>query len=214
MTTATIIDFRPFLGREDNRHGLTLPRLQGGKLFASDGRCAVALDEFEYDGPWPDDQAKPDFTTIFAPLAEVKEWRDVPRVEDCPLCGNTRYLPTTTVQCSECTNGTADCPECEGTGFVECDYGHEHDCKDCGGGGDVDCDTCDGDGTVTDEPLCECAAKSVWLFDRRFDASLLRRFRDLPDVQCGMGGWALFFRFTGGAGVLMPMADGRPHDAR
>lgn len=28
-----------------------------------------------------------------------------------------------------------DCMECDGDGYVECEYGHEHDCPDCNGAG-------------------------------------------------------------------------------
>lgn len=39
--------------------------------------------------------------------------------------------------------------ECDGDGFLECDLGYEHDCKDC-----------DGAGTVGD-PIHDCATTTA-----------------------------------------------------
>ncbi len=32
---------------------------------------------------------------------------------------------------------STECDECKGTGDVECDYGHDHECPECGGDGEI-----------------------------------------------------------------------------
>jgi hypothetical protein len=55
---------------------------------------------------------------------------DVPELDDHP--------------CEHCSEGQADCVDCDGTGKLS---ETEGDCETCGGDGTVDCDWCDGEGT-------------------------------------------------------------------
>ena len=52
-------------------------------------------------------------------------------------------------QCEKC-EGRVDCLECEGSGEVECDLGHDHECRSCNGSGHVvgKCAECNGDGYI------------------------------------------------------------------
>ena len=203
-----MIDIRQFLGRKcDTRYDLWLPRIQGDKLCACDGKRAVRLDKWDYDGPWPTDQTKPPFSSIFTWNDDGLDWQPVPVVEACSECGDMRYLPEREVQCDEC-KGTCkvSCSECEGEGEAECDMGHMHECDECGGCGDYDCDVCKRSGVIRDEPLCKCTERRIELLGKTFDASMLRPFTTLPGVQCAIVNYSqLAFRFDGGDGVLMPI---------
>lgn len=76
------------------------------------------------------------------PLEQLtyKEWIAVHRSE----------YPDGSDVCRSCENGadvaTGRCPECDGTGSVECpECGHEARCEECGGSGRI-CDDCNGTG--------------------------------------------------------------------
>jgi hypothetical protein len=45
-----------------------------------------------------------------------------------------------------CSDGQADCPECDGTGTAQEDDGLNDKCDDCDGSGQVECEDCDGTG--------------------------------------------------------------------
>ena len=61
-----------------------------------------------------------------------KEWKvrrpDPERLAaGCPECDGTGYV---------------DCGSCDGTGDCECHCGHQHDCHECDGTGEVACSDC------------------------------------------------------------------------
>lgn len=60
--------------------------------------------------------------THFCTMAALREWAGT---DDgiCRTCGGVGVT------------GTRPCGECSGTGEVECDYGHDHDCPECDGEG-------------------------------------------------------------------------------
>lgn len=60
--------------------------------------------------------------------ADEIESVDVPDLED--------------YECGNCTDGTAECPTCDGEGTV----GEGDECPDCSGSGEEDCTECDGEG--------------------------------------------------------------------
>ena len=59
------------------------------------------------------------------------------------------------VNCDECTNGTIDCEDCDGTGEID-----DEPCSTCEGGGKVRCGDCDGDGEIScswcDNGMVDC----------------------------------------------------------
>ena len=50
--------------------------------------------------------------------------------------------------CSKCAGtGRVACERCDGTRYIECDLGYEHDCSDCMDGKN-DCEYCHGAGSL------------------------------------------------------------------
>lgn len=191
-----MIDFKPFLGEKTTRRDMSLPRIQRGLLVACDGRLAIALQEFDYSGPFPEDMDKPDVIGVLSPCETLAEWRDMPHVDQCDKCGNTGYLPLTKVCCGEC----------RGEGEVTCNYDHDHECPDCEGSGKVD-----------ETPECECRKLKVKFGAKDCAKHYSARFAKLPNVQWsamdfdnnGTGDTAeiaVFFKFDGGFGALMPLS--------
>lgn len=65
---------------------------------------------------------------------------------ECMICHGER----TTEPCDHCDEGSNNCGECDGEGWVDCwtcNDGQET-CDDCGGDGELGCDDCGGDGEV------------------------------------------------------------------
>jgi len=90
------------------------------------------------------------------------------------------------------------CDECSGSGYVECNYGHEHDCEEC-----------DGTGTATDQSEHATRRISIDFNGAVFDFGkwYLWLIGQMPNPR--IVGWKpvdkaayLAFEFEGGKGIL------------
>jgi hypothetical protein len=84
-----------------------------------------------------------------------------------------------------------ECEDCEGRG-------KEHTCPDC----ECACETCSGTGVVL-----KVETVSTTIGGAILDVALLRRVAGLPALEFGptdTGGGAVYFRFSGGFGLIMP----------
>lgn len=71
---------------------------------------------------------------------------------ECMICHGERD----TEPCEHCEEGSYNCNECDGEGWVHCwtcDGDGQEECNDCGGDGEDICDDCDGSGNF---PCDEC----------------------------------------------------------
>lgn len=75
----------------------------------------------------------------------------------CKKCYAERIIvpPPGQTRCEECEGkGKWSCLACGGCGTVECDLGHEHDCRDCdGNGANTSCESCSGVGWIPAEEV-------------------------------------------------------------
>lgn len=80
-----------------------------------------------------------------------------------------------------------------------CYDGSVHDCPDC----TCECDECNGTGLVP-------AKVSTEIGGEIFNMKYIRMIAELPGVEVALGvsDAAMFFRFEGGVGALMPMMSG------
>lgn len=87
-------------------------------------------------------------------------------------------------QCEKCED-RIDCLECEGSGEVECDLGHDHECRSCNGSGHVvgKCAECNGDGYIN----CNIAPIGINSTPVEINAHLVGGMFDmLPGEQIGI----------------------------
>lgn len=116
-----------------------------------------------------------------------KFFSNIPEVTPARL----RSIKSAQKQLDECTN-------CGGTGKM-------HECPNCDCG---HCEFCDGAGSVDNTPKIRVALRGA-VFDLRY----INLIRTLPNLHLAVSApkdAAMYFRFDGGDGVLMPMcwADG------
>lgn len=115
------------------------------------------------------------------------------------------------VNCMNCKGSgrNVQCGLCDGSGEVECDYGHFHDCPDCDGRGVIasssgeNCAECGGSGKVLPR-------RTPWISvgESAINQMYASWIRDL-DAEIAMPkskADPIYFRFPGGEGVVMPMA--------
>lgn len=186
MSIETKIDLMPFCDPDmDSRFALQTPFVQGGVLYATDGKIMATLPAVgesdtvrENNGRLP--HGCDNIMLGYSSIAE-NEWHEMPGPNlDCATCDG---------------NGRAECPHCYGDGAHECKCGHSHDCGNCT------------DGKVT----CDC---TVAFGNRKVASWLAEKMRKLPGVSWGVAstdpGDRVFFRFDqGGRGCVMPLDPSR-----
>lgn len=109
----------PFASTDKTRYILTLPRIVGDKLVATDGRVLVEVPVSEME-PFEVEVLEgfyPNYLAVMTPF-------------DSPL-GDPIVMPEMPEKPTEKTV----CDECYGTGIVTCKYDHDHECPECDGEG-------------------------------------------------------------------------------
>lgn len=200
-----MIDLKPFCAApRDPRAYLHKPFRYAGHIYATDGAIAIRIA----------DHADIEADTLPADKQDIakklQSWIDT-------AGGMTNYKPLT----AECEDTRDQCAHCNGSG-------HTRDCPECDGEGEFEhgshtyqCEECDGDGTLpgtSQDGTCACcwgSGKSS--FSKRvepdpesnagYQSHLLLQLKQLPDIEFAVGeeDAAGGFRFTGGAGVIMPL---------
>lgn len=206
------LDLRQFCRRWDyGEYSLTLPWTLNDWTYATDGHACVRVrpaagDKADHDGK------APPFGTLPLDHAQLRGWRELPRLEpllanhsDCPACegtGNTARLPG------------HGCPRCDGMGHVWVGQGWDisvpKTCPGCKGKGflrppgSAVCPSCRGNAIGVFPSV-------VMLDGRYFALSLYERVRAtgaefVHDNYRAMPGYPMLrFVFDGGSGVLLGM---------
>jgi hypothetical protein len=101
------------------RHGkydTTRPFVIGPHVHATDGRIACRVLLSDVPAYVPTDNVGPPADKAFADAHTSVE-------VDIPECDGPKM---------------GKCPECDGSGGVECNFGYDHDCENCDGSGEVE----------------------------------------------------------------------------
>ena len=124
MTTETEIDLKPFCQTyESSRFAMDKPFVKNGFKYATDARIIIRVPTDEPD-TGIGEKKFPDPNTVYGPRESIvcdQDWPD--SFPDCPTCGQLGY------------EIRFECPICDGSGYHECDLGHDHECEECGGNG-------------------------------------------------------------------------------
>lgn len=176
------------------------PLVSKGVVWVTDGRLLLEFDIESWglpEGPfWLDEhgvwisrgEELKDKPIKRDSIAGVMEWAkgneviELPQVDGPPAGVDEKW------------ETQVECDFCGGSGFRECDMGHEHDCNQCCGVG-------------TESDLCEEAVERVTIKDRdyaRHYVWLINRLPGCVAVNQTMEG-SLGFTFEGGRGVLQSM---------
>jgi hypothetical protein len=176
----TQIDFTRFCDHDISRYALAKPFLWGGKAVATDGRILVAVDPTMIPDAKAPDGKVPDISKVLDAHAGLTNWKPLPTWTKCELCEDKGFERTV-------------CNDCGGSCYVECNYGHEHDC-----------DSCD-KGYVTER--CDCHVDFDGTTIAKKYASAIAQFEDVEWCQSNYGKYkdAIAVRFTGGIGLIMPI---------
>lgn len=154
-----------------------------GRTFVTDGAVLFELfGEHEVKRP----HAKPpDAIQLISRYEFTGATNDLPVVDGPPEDTNAFW---------ERGSSNTTCGECDGSGEVTCDYGHDHDCPDCNGKGVVD-------GTIQ----CDEATAAVHVLGGTFCRRYLWVLSHCPNIRIGFipgEDSVLVFAFDGGRGVL------------
>ena len=180
--------------------GLNQPFIQQGKIYATNGKWCIRMDRTE------------DFTTdnvseINVVQHSTIEWDNFDIV--------TSWITITDIprdkafgQCDKCGGSgmVANCGECDGTGEVECEYGHTHTCPECDGDGiETDgtkqdsCDKCDSTGLKRSENKINIGNNNFYIW-QLYELMLVLGKLEFPRHEAFA---VIPFKFDGGQGLIM-----------
>lgn len=193
MKTETEIDLNQFCQTyESLRFAMDKPFVKNGCKYATDARIIIRVPTDEPDTDIGEKKF-PNSEHIYAKYEAVvcdQEWPE--SFPDCPTCGQLGYVTR------------FECPICDGTGYQECDLGHEHDCDECQGNGWTR-----GRVGKTDKEIhvthngIEC---DVYIGDERFARELIAKVSALPKpIKWGSCGKGEPMKVTAGDAVLLVM---------
>lgn len=201
MSSRPPIDLARFCASQsDGRSYLRQPFHRGGFMYGCNGQIAVrvvASPEAVKDVPELEAQHIPKLESLFTGMSERTDWRTLPPMqmpEECHRCKGTGVLVGEI------------CMSCDGDGEFE-HYDYTYECKSCDGDGIHEAEG--GTGRLR----CNVRgcfrgllSKGEAIGANRADAVYLYWLSELPDVSISPGktGEHIFFKFTGGDGVLMP----------
>jgi hypothetical protein len=201
------LDIQDFCATDEwsSRYSLQEPFAQKDFTYASDGRICVRTDLIK-----PDLSTEPRKHPNAAGLRWehdcLERWNPWPRknwVADskpfvaCPICYGLK------------PQGAVDCTVCQGYGFIGED---EKDCTACnsrGWQGPI-CDYCHLEGDIENKPTLQPVG------DLRINGWYDQKIRRLDSVEFAVVKWpstkyvpdeVVLFRFNGGQGIVMPIAD-------
>jgi hypothetical protein len=195
------IDLQQFCGYvTEIRTHLQQPQQHSGWLIATNGHICVRVPD-----PTATQPSKLAHCTSVINMFEAahKVMRPLPDFQACQACascnGKSQYKQT-------------KCNVCEGEGsFMH--YRQDYDCKSCDGDGwhrdensgtTRSCQTCYGHGV---------ASRKTAIYGASFDVAYLAKIKTLPGIQIAVAERqadtfpAMYFKFDGGEGLLMPMLD-------
>jgi len=161
----------PFCSTDECRPMLLKPWTRGAFTYATNGRIIVRLAAMPDVEECP---SAPDAGKMMALYKPATRLVPIPELQPNPI---SRII---------------ECVECDGSGIVECDYGHEHQCPECDGSGK--------------EEKIDCIKMKIG--SRIINAKYLHMIRDLPNVMIQEDGEAMDnmqFTFDGGVGMISPM---------
>lgn len=182
-----LIDLSPFAGNPDGRLDFRKPRVIGQHVVATNGMMLVrCLKELAVDPGEPPSDRFPAFEPQLKDLDSPEiQWFRVNLGGYCTFCQDTLVLRVDA------------CTVCGGSKRHKCGCGCEHDCEHCQKTGK--------------EPGGKCPHCIQLFRGRRLDRAYLKLIHALPDAVIGAVGLTakepVFFRFAGGAGCLMGIAE-------
>lgn len=199
MTTQTAIDLTPFCGPAGSRYAMDKPFVRNFWQHATNGSIICSLSADGEQDTITEKQT-PDISVIYQtmPDAGFEPWPDAKYVEaikPCEKCDGSGY------------HHHRDCDDCDGQGETECPQcGNEDECKTCRGKGVIGCgkcEACDGKKELMQPYYTLVGGKAI---AAKYD----RLIRDLPNPTFAHAakGDAVFFRFDGGKGCVMPLSIG------
>ena len=171
------------------------PFVEGDFVYASDGRMAVRciIKDHSYTYKYSDASVKVDEY-----LSKASK--------DIPIDFNFYEHTPEYIQCSSCKGigKTKECPECEGTGEVECgECGNKRDCDDCDGTGKAEeerCGDCNGLGGRLKE--YEIVLTDKLKVQAKFLSTI---YTQLDNVKLYANDGYIYFTFDNGEGILLPL---------
>lgn len=193
-TCDSLFDFlRTAIIDEDNGGWLAKPVWQDGVFYFCDGRILVTHNSESVPGDETDCWV---IGNKFRIPNIKREMPFVAALDTARECAE-HELPIVTKPrgCDDCWLCKGDCRECDGTGQVECDMGHDHECPDCAGLGIVD--------EIVEESLERIELSNGVGFARRY----LWVLSKLEGIKIGnpVDNSPLFFTHASGEGCLMPL---------
>jgi hypothetical protein len=170
-----MLDLQQFCSTEQFRFNLHKPFSYGAFSYASNGAIAIRVARRD-DIPEAEQAKIPQ---------QIDKWFS--EIEGIPVESDTPLLPD-----DEEVETKDQCELCDGRG-------KDHDCPDC----ECVCANCEGSGTET-----TTKSISIDAFGTIFRLKFLRLVLRLPNVEVAVDrirpSKPIFFRFSGGAGCLMP----------
>ena len=118
--------FQPFVGHDDRREEMNSPMKQNGFYFATDAHTLICCPVSICPDADFEERNKPNCTAVMP-----TERTEAIEIETSFINTINEVLPMT----EETKIELIDCKECYGSGIVECNYGHEHECDECDASG-------------------------------------------------------------------------------
>lgn len=112
--------FNLFVSKDDLKSDLLKPCRQNGLYYATDAYCLIYMPVNVIELPFLE-QNKPQFDTV------------IPKNLDCNISFDFNLLkqPKNVELINEVVFDEKKCEQCHGDGYLKCDLGHNHDCKQC-----------------------------------------------------------------------------------
>jgi hypothetical protein len=116
--------FNLFVSKDDLKPDLLKPCKQNGFYYATDAYSLIYMPTYIMELPF-EEQSKPHFDKV------------IPKTLDCNISFDFNLLkqPKNVELMKEVLFDEVKCEQCNGDGYLECDLGHNHDCKNCDGVG-------------------------------------------------------------------------------
>lgn len=194
----TAIDLQQFCDVESGRYAIDAPFTVDGVTYATNSRILVWVETGDADTAVPEGKRRLNVAAIVPEKWPTTGWEPWPE-----------WNGESTMRECGCHNGKVDqseCLTCNGTGELECDLGHEHECDDCDGEGVV--------GSGRNCPECNGKGKRMQRYANRVGGALIaaeydEKIRALPNARFISKGkeQPVLFEFDGGRGMVMAIRE-------